>query len=118
VAEILRLQLAKTMSNHLGHDEGLIEHPDYISLSRFHDVNSTYIITFIINIYLSVSMYSRMDREGTVGIVAGYGLDGPGSNPGGGEIFRTRPDRSWGPSSLLYNGYRVFPGGKAAGAWH
>jgi hypothetical protein len=40
-----------------------------------------------------------------------------GSNPGRGEIFRTRPDRSWGPSSLLYNGYRVFPGGKAAGAW-
>jgi hypothetical protein len=41
----------------------------------------------------------------------------PGSNPGGVEIFRTRPDRSWGPPSLLYNGYRVFPGGKAAGAW-
>jgi hypothetical protein len=37
-----------------------------------------------------------------------------GSNSGGGEIFRTRPDR---PPSLLYNGYRVFPGGKAAGAW-
>jgi len=35
-----------------------------------------------------------------------------GSNPGGGEIFRTRPDRPWGPPSLLYNGYRVFPGGK------
>jgi hypothetical protein len=34
---------------------------------------------------------------------------------GGGEIFRTRPDRPWGPPSLLYNGYRVFPGGKAAG---
>ena len=33
-----------------------------------------------------------------------------GSNPGGGEIFRTCPDRPWGPSSLLYNGYRVFPG--------
>jgi hypothetical protein len=40
-----------------------------------------------------------------------------GSNPGGGEIFRTRPDRPWGPPSLLYNGYRVFTGGKAAGAW-
>ena len=40
-----------------------------------------------------------------------------GSNPGGSEIFRTRPDRPWGLSSLLYNGYRVFPGGKAAGAW-
>jgi hypothetical protein len=40
-----------------------------------------------------------------------------GSKPGGGEIFRTRPDRPWGPPSLLYNGHRVFPGGKAAGAW-
>jgi hypothetical protein len=30
--------------------------------------------------------------------------------PSGGEIFRTRPDRSCGPPSLLYNGYRVsFP---------
>jgi hypothetical protein len=35
-----------------------------------------------------------------------------GSNPGGGEIFRTCPDRPWIPTSLLYNGYRVFPGGK------
>jgi len=35
-----------------------------------------------------------------------------GSNPGGGEIFHTCPDRAWGPPSLLYNGYRVFPGGK------
>jgi len=33
------------------------------------------------------------------------------------EIFRTRSDRRWGPPSLLYNEYRVFPGGKAAGAW-
>jgi hypothetical protein len=29
-----------------------------------------------------------------------------------GEIFRTCPDWPWGPLSLLYNGYRVFPGGK------
>ena len=29
-----------------------------------------------------------------------------GSNPGGGEIFRTHPDRPWGPPSLLYNGHR------------
>ena len=40
-----------------------------------------------------------------------------GSNPGGGEIFRTRPYRPWGPPSLPYNGYRVFPWDKAAGAW-
>ena len=39
-----------------------------------------------------------------------------GSNTGRGEIFRTRPHRPWGPPSLLYNGYRVFPGGKMAGA--
>ena len=35
-----------------------------------------------------------------------------GTNPGGDEIFRTCPDRPWDPPSLLYNGYRVFPGGK------
>ena len=28
----------------------------------------------------------------------------------GGEIFLTRRDRPWGSPSLLYNGYRVFPG--------
>jgi hypothetical protein len=38
-------------------------------------------------------------------ITTGYGLDGPG-------IFRTSPDRLWGPRCLLYIGYRVFPGGK------
>ena len=44
----------------------------------------------------------------SVSIATGYGLDGPGSNAGGGaEIFRT-----WGPPSLLYSGYRVVPGGK------
>ena len=49
-----------------------------------------------------------------VGIATDYGLDGPGSNPGGG----TCPDRPGGPPSFLYNGYRVFPGGNAAGVWH
>jgi hypothetical protein len=37
------------------------------------------------------------------------------SSPGGGEVFCTRPDRPWGPPSLLYNEYRVsFPGVKRA----
>ena len=40
-----------------------------------------------------------------------------GSNPGGDEIFRIRPDQPWGPLSLLYNGCQVFPWSKAAGAW-
>ena len=47
-----------------------------------------------------------------VGIVTGYGLDGPGTESRWGEIVRTCPGRPWGPPSLLYNGYHVFPGGK------
>jgi hypothetical protein len=39
-----------------------------------------------------------------------------GLNPGGGEIFRTFPDRIWGPPCFLYNGYRDIPGGKASKA--
>ena len=35
-----------------------------------------------------------------------------GWNPVGGEIFPTCPDRPWNPPGLLYNGYRVLPGGK------
>jgi hypothetical protein len=49
-------------------------------------------------------------RDSSDGIANGYGLDGPVSNPGGGEIIRTCPDRPWGPCSLLCKGYRVFPG--------
>jgi len=30
----------------------------------------------------------------------------------GGEISRAYPDWPWSPPSLLYNGYRVFPGDK------
>jgi len=47
----------------------------------------------------------------SVGITTDYGLDGPGSNPGGDEIFRP-PRPPWGQPSLLYNGYWIFPGGK------
>jgi len=44
-----------------------------------------------------------------VGIVTGYGLDGLGIESQWGRDF---PDWPWGPPSHLYNGYRVFPGGK------
>ena len=57
-------------------------------------------------------------RNSSVGIATRYGLDGPEIESWrGGEIFRTRPYRPWGPPSLLYNWYRVFRGGKAVGAW-
>ena len=39
------------------------------------------------------------------------------SNLGGGPIFRRRPDRAWGPPTLLYNGHRVsFPGVQRPGS--
>jgi hypothetical protein len=47
-------------------------------------------------------------------IILATGWTVRGSNPGGGEIFRTRPDRPWDPPSLQHNGYWVFTGGKAA----
>jgi len=50
-------------------------------------------------------------------IATRYLLDGPVSYPGGSEIFRARPDRPGGPPILFYDGYWVFPVGKAAGAW-
>ena len=55
-------------------------------------------------------------RVSSVGIAARYVLDGPGIESRW-RIFRTRPDRLWGPPSLLYNGYRGFPEGKEAGVW-
>jgi hypothetical protein len=56
-------------------------------------------------------------RDSVIDVLNRYGLKSPESNPGGSEIFRTLPARPWDPTSLLYSGYRVFPGGKAAGAW-
>jgi len=51
------------------------------------------------------------EPRSSVGIATDYGLDGPGSIPVG-TRFSARPDRPWGPLSLLQNGYRVFTGGK------
>jgi hypothetical protein len=56
-------------------------------------------------------------RDSVVSIATLYELDGRGSNPGGGEIFSTCPDRPWGLPSLQCNGYWVILGGKAAGTW-
>jgi hypothetical protein len=58
-------------------------------------------------------------RDSWVDTATRYGMEGPGIEyRWGGEIFRTHPDRPWGPPSLLYNGYRVFfSRGEAAGAW-
>ena len=52
-------------------------------------------------------------RGSSVGIATGWGLDGPEiESRWGCKIFHTCPYWPWGPPSLLYNGYRVFPMGK------
>jgi phosphoketolase len=61
--------------------------------------------------------HTHMNRDISVGIATRYVLDGPGIESWWGRGFRTRPDRTWVLPSLLYNGYRVFLGAKAAGAW-
>jgi hypothetical protein len=58
-----------------------------------------------------------MSWDSSVGIATRYWLDGPGIESRWGEIFPNRLNRTWDPSSVLYNWYRVFPWGKAAGPW-
>jgi hypothetical protein len=58
-------------------------------------------------IYLSIG-----SRNSVASIATRYGLEGQGIESRWGEIFRTYPARLRGPPSLLYNGYRVFAGGK------
>jgi hypothetical protein len=56
-------------------------------------------------------------RDSAVVTGTRYELDDPGIESRWGEVLRSCPDWPWGPPSLLYNGYRVFPGSKAAGVW-
>jgi hypothetical protein len=79
---------------------------------KFWNIHTTIIYTFRILSYLKVGR----DRSVAQQLATGWTVRG--SNPGGGEIIRTCPDRPWDPPNLLYNGYRVFSGGKAPGAWH
>ena len=57
-------------------------------------------------------MYFLWDQDSAVGIATRYGLGGRGIESRWGRDFRNRPDWPWGPSNLLYNGYRGFPWGK------
>ena len=48
----------------------------------------------------------------SVGIATAYGLDGPGIESRWERDFPHLSRPALGPPSLLYSGYRVFPGGK------
>ena len=56
-------------------------------------------------IFWDIYYIVKSGRRSSVGIVSDYGLDGPGSNPGGDEIFRpsrpalgpTQPPLQWIP---------------------
>ena len=55
-------------------------------------------------------------RQSSVGIATRYGLDGPGTESRCGARFSAnRPDRPWGPPSLVYMGTGSFPGVKRPG---
>jgi hypothetical protein len=57
-------------------------------------------------------------RDSSVGIAICYGLDGLGIESRWGVRFCAPVQTALGgPPNLLYSGYRVFPGDKAAGAW-
>ena len=86
-------------------------------MSYIEDARCLKVNDLVLALILPARMATTCVPGSVVGIATGYGLDCPGSNPGGGEIFLTRPDWPWDLLSLLYNGYRVFPGGKTAGAW-
>jgi hypothetical protein len=71
----------------------------------FRFVGTIYIVFIRTKYYWTAQSVQRLATGWTV----------RGSNPGGGEIFRTRPSPPWSPPSLLYNGYRGFPEVKRPG---
>jgi hypothetical protein len=80
---------------------------------------------FLFSCSLSLSIYkyiflSSITSHMGVGIATGYGLDDGGVGVRiqvGSRIFSSprRPDRPWGPPSLLPNGYRGYPLGSGLG---
>ena len=74
---------------------------------------SEWIRTLTVSKIITVLIIILWEPGSVVGTATGYGLDGPGIESWWGRDYpRTCPDQHWGPPSLLYNGYRVFPRGK------
>jgi hypothetical protein len=105
-----RLSLCFTQRNFPTHIPNCLPHYHKVNLKNKYFINPSYIIEsffFICDIQRTAQSIQQLTTCCAV----------RGSNPGGGEIFRTHPDWPWGPPSLLYNGYWVFSWGKAGGVW-
>jgi hypothetical protein len=61
---------------------------------------------------LTIDKSERCWPGSSVGIATELRAGRSGDRIPVGAKFSACPDRPWGPPSLLYNGYRVFPGGK------
>ena len=110
-----------SMYLHLHHEDGssmLLRNVNitYKTL-RFHisqDRNFPFLARFFY-----AAIHSSTGRDSSVDKTTRYVLEGPSFESRWRRDFSsTRTDRPCDSPSLLYNGYRVFPGDKAAGAWH
>jgi hypothetical protein len=70
---------------------------------------------FVTTTTTTTTTTSIVGRNSVVDIATRYGLDGPESNPGRGEIFRTLPDRPWGSPASCSMDTGSFPGVKRPG---
>jgi len=64
-----------------------------------------------------ILLYNRIVSVSLLSSATRYGLDGPGIETRRERDFPHPSRPALGPTQLLYNGYRVIPGAKAAGAW-
>jgi hypothetical protein len=86
-------------------------------INKILHVNSFHCVpveTYSFKIKFSVLTVQCGSWDGVVGIATRYRVEGTGIESKWGKIFCTYPDWLRGPPSLLYNGYRVFPGGKGS----
>jgi hypothetical protein len=97
----------------------IILHYTTLYYTTLHYTTLHYTKLHYITLHYTILHYTTLhySQDSSVGIAFAAGWTVWGSNPDGGEFFRTRPDRAWDPPSLLYRGYRVFHGVKAAEAW-
>jgi hypothetical protein len=85
-------------------------------------LKSRYILYSLINTYVITfqkcnCIHFCMDQGSSVGEATHYGLGDLGIESWWDQMFHTHSDRPWGLPSLLFNWYRVLPGGKAVGVW-